>query len=186
MHLSVEQTKTTIYVQNKSPHRVLGNKTPEEMFSGEKPEVSHLRIFGFPMYVHVPREKRSKLEPSGKKRIFVGYSESSKAYGVYIPGFRQIETSRDVTFDEDTTVSGSKQNHLDEVRDEEPEASRVTNTDAEEHVPKDHDMVEPQKPIDSPREVVTYKRRLAWAREIIQNVEKYGALDGSFRESKRP
>ena len=33
MHLSVEQTKTTIYVQNKSPHRVLGNKTPEEMFS---------------------------------------------------------------------------------------------------------------------------------------------------------
>ena len=87
---------------------MLGNKTPEEMFLGEKPEVSHLKIFGCPVYMHGPREKRSKLEPSGKKGIFVGYSESSKAYGVYIPGYRQIETSKDVTFDDDTTLSKSK------------------------------------------------------------------------------
>lgn len=30
------------------------------------------------MYVHVHTEKRSKLDPSGKKGIFVGYSESTK------------------------------------------------------------------------------------------------------------
>jgi hypothetical protein len=30
------------------------------------------------------------------------------------------------------------------------------------------------------------KRILAWDREIIQDSEKYDALDGSFRESKRP
>ena len=108
MHLLEGVARTTVYVQNISPHRVLGNKTPEEMFSGEKPEVSHLRIFGCPVYVHVPREKRSKLEPSGKKGIFVGYNESSKAYRVYILGFRQIKTSRDVTFDEDTTFSRSR------------------------------------------------------------------------------
>ena len=80
------------------------------MFSGEKPEVIHLKIFGCLVYVHVPREKRLKLEPSGKKGIFVGYSESSKAYRVYILGFRQIETSRDVTFDEDTTFNRSRLN----------------------------------------------------------------------------
>ena len=79
MHLWEEATKTTIYVQNISPHRVLGNKTLEEMFIGEKLEVRHLRLFGSPVYVHVPREKRSKLEPPGKKAIFVGYSESLKA-----------------------------------------------------------------------------------------------------------
>jgi hypothetical protein len=93
MHLWIEAARATVYVQNKSPHRVLGNKTPEEMFSGEKPKVIHLRIFGFLVYVHVPREKISKLEPSGKKGIFVGYSESSKAYRVYIPSFTQIETN---------------------------------------------------------------------------------------------
>ena len=58
------------------------------MFSGEKLEVNHLKIFGFPVYIHVPKEKRSKLELSGRKGIFVGYSESSKEYRVYIPGFR--------------------------------------------------------------------------------------------------
>jgi hypothetical protein len=61
----------------------LDNKTPEEVFFGKKPEVSHLRIFGCPIYTHVPKEKRTKLDPSGKKGIFVGYSESSKAYRIY-------------------------------------------------------------------------------------------------------
>ena len=73
------------------------------MFSGEKPEVSHLKIFGFHVYINIPKEKRSKLDPSWKKRLFVGYSEKSKAYRIYIPGYYQIELSRDVTFDEDTT-----------------------------------------------------------------------------------
>ena len=40
-----------------------------------------------------------------KKGILVGYNESSKAYRVYIPGYKQIETSRDVTFNEDASFS---------------------------------------------------------------------------------
>ena len=55
------------------------------------------------MYIHIPKEKRTKLEPSGKKGIFVGYSKSSKAYRIYFPGFKKIDTSTDVTFDEDST-----------------------------------------------------------------------------------
>ena len=78
IHLWEEAARTTVYVQNISPHRVLGDKTPEEMFSGEKLEVSYLRIFGCPVYIHAPKEKRSKLEPSGRKGIFDGYSESRK------------------------------------------------------------------------------------------------------------
>ena len=37
MHLWAEAARMTIYVQNKTPHRVLDNKTLEEAFSGEKP-----------------------------------------------------------------------------------------------------------------------------------------------------
>jgi hypothetical protein len=59
--------------------------TPEEAFLGKKPNVENLRIFGCPVYSHIPKDKRNKLEPSGKKGIFVGYSESSKAYRIYIP-----------------------------------------------------------------------------------------------------
>jgi hypothetical protein len=104
MHLWAKAARPVVYVQNGSRHCILENKTPEEMFKGEKPEVGHLRIFGCRVYVHVPKDKRSKLDPSGKKGIFVGYSETSKAYRVYIPGHRQIETSRDVTFDEEVYV----------------------------------------------------------------------------------
>jgi hypothetical protein len=88
MNLWEEATKTVVYVQNKSPHCALGNKTPEEMFTGEKPKVNHLQIFGCPVYVHILKDKRSKLDSSGKKGVFVGYSETSKAYRVYIPGYR--------------------------------------------------------------------------------------------------
>ena len=67
MHLWDEATRTTIYVQNIISHSALGFKTPEEMFRGKKPEVSHLNIFGCRVFVHVPKEKRTKLVPSGNK-----------------------------------------------------------------------------------------------------------------------
>ena len=74
--------------------------TPDEAFSGKKPNVEHLRIFGCPVYFHIPKDKRNKLEPSGKKGIFVGYNESPKAYRIYIPEQHKIEFSKDVTFNE--------------------------------------------------------------------------------------
>ena len=74
------------------------------MFMGENLEVSHLKIFGFPIYVHIPKEKRTKLDPSGKKGVFVGYCEVSKAFRIYNPGFHHMEISRDVTFDEEATL----------------------------------------------------------------------------------
>ena len=40
-------------------------------------------------------------------------------------------------------------------------------------------MMEPQKPIDSPTEVITYQRNPSWAHE-------YGAPNKTFKESKRP
>jgi hypothetical protein len=31
------------------------------MFTGKKPEVSHLKISGCPVFIHIPKEKRNKL-----------------------------------------------------------------------------------------------------------------------------
>jgi transposase InsO family protein len=64
MYLWAEATKTTIYVQNRLSHSALGFKTPKEMFTGKKPEVSHLKIFGCLVFVHIPKEKRTNLDPS--------------------------------------------------------------------------------------------------------------------------
>ena len=93
MHLWAEVARTIIYVQNRTSHHVLGNQTLEEMFIGEKPKVNHQRIFGCLVYVHVPKDKRKSLGHLGKKGIFFGYNETSKAYLIYIPCYKQIETS---------------------------------------------------------------------------------------------
>ena len=37
-----------------------------------------------------------KLDPLVKKEIFIGYSDTSKAYRVHISGFKKIEISRNV------------------------------------------------------------------------------------------
>ena len=72
MHLWVEADRTAVYAHNCTPHRVLENKTPKEVFFEKKLEFSHLRIFGCPVYIHIPKEKRTKLDPSGRKGIICG------------------------------------------------------------------------------------------------------------------
>ena len=54
------------------------------------------------------------MDPLGKKGIFVGYSDQSKAYRIYIPCFHKIEVSRDVTFDEVAAFNKSRKTHVDE------------------------------------------------------------------------
>jgi len=66
-----------------------------------KPEVSHLRIFGCPAYIHLPEEKRTKMEPSNMKGVFMGYIETSKAYRIFVQALWRIMVSRDVRFEED-------------------------------------------------------------------------------------
>jgi hypothetical protein len=66
-----------------------------------KLEVIHLRIIGYPVYIHVPIEKRTKLEPSCGMDLFVGYNDISKAYKVYIPKQKKTTVSTNVNFEED-------------------------------------------------------------------------------------
>ena len=74
MHLWAEACNTAVYVQNHCPHSVLGMSTPKEAFIGKKPDISHLKIFGSPVYIHVIKDARKKLEPTAEVGIFVGYT----------------------------------------------------------------------------------------------------------------
>jgi hypothetical protein len=155
----------------------LGSKPPKKC-SPERSKVSHLKIFECPVFIHIPKEKRTKLDPSRKKGIFVGYCEVSKAFIIYIPGYHHIEISRDVTFDDDATFKKSRRCQLEEVYKEEPVAPRVAEPVREvtasfdDEIQEDHDMIESQEP---PQMTISHKRKPTCARELIQEVEKYGA-----------
>jgi hypothetical protein len=51
---------TTCYQVNRSPTLVLVEKTPHEVWTGKKPSLKHLKMFGCDAYVHVPKENRNK------------------------------------------------------------------------------------------------------------------------------
>lgn len=76
--LWVEACNTTVYIQNRTPHRALGKKTPKGVFTQKKLEVDHLRIFRSVAYCHIPDETRSKLDQIAEKGNLVGYSETRR------------------------------------------------------------------------------------------------------------
>ena len=48
---------------NRTPKAAVHGMTPEEWFTGKLPNVSHLKMFGYIGYVHVPDELQKKLDP---------------------------------------------------------------------------------------------------------------------------
>jgi hypothetical protein len=66
----------------------LEDKTPVEAFIGVRPKIENLRIFGCLVYIHVPKEKRTKLEPSGRNDMFV----AQKGFDKPLKGFALLGT----------------------------------------------------------------------------------------------
>ena len=65
---------TIVYIMNMTPTAAIHDVTLEEKYTGKKPDVSHLKVFGCIAYVHVPNELHTKLDPKAEKCIFIGYS----------------------------------------------------------------------------------------------------------------
>jgi len=68
-------------ILNRLPTKAVSkDRTPYELFLQKKPLVAHIQIFGCQAYMHVPNEKRSKLDPKLVEGFFVGLSENKKGY----------------------------------------------------------------------------------------------------------
>ena len=115
-----EDYNIAVYVQNRVPHKALGKVTLESVFTGSKPEVSHIRIFGSMVYCHIPDEKRKKLDQTAEKGFLMGYSENAKAYRIYIPKSRKIVVRRDVKFMEERAFRKSREMTIDTQIEEDP------------------------------------------------------------------
>jgi len=108
--LWVEACNTDVYLQNKSPHQILGMSTPD--FLRKKPEVEHFHIFYSSVYYHVNKYAWKKLEPIYELGIFVGYTNTTHNYRVYLPTNRMTLVHRDVKFDEENSMRCSLEREL--------------------------------------------------------------------------
>jgi hypothetical protein len=56
-----EATYAACYLHNRTPRRCNGDwvATPKEMWTGEIPDLSHLRVFGCVAYAQLVREQRN-------------------------------------------------------------------------------------------------------------------------------
>jgi hypothetical protein len=86
---------TATYVLNKCPTKRLDGITPEESWSGNKPSVKHLRMFGSIAYKHVPDQLRKKLDDKLVMMILVGYHPTG-GYKLYDPTNKNVVVNRDV------------------------------------------------------------------------------------------
>jgi len=73
-----EAVKTARYVVNMSPSSALVDTTPNEVWSGKKLSMAHLKVFGCDAFVHVPKEKSSNPDKKAIKCIFIGYKGGIK------------------------------------------------------------------------------------------------------------
>jgi len=114
---------TAVYLRNRSPTKALKDITPYEAWTGEKPNVEHLRTFGCTAYAHVPKDERKKLDSKAKRCILLGYGTETKGYRLYDPEKRRVFYSRDVDFCEEKE---------DEINEEPKVEQEVKEEDEEE------------------------------------------------------
>lgn len=99
-----EAVSTAVFLINRSPTRCLKDITPEEAWSGKKPNLNNLRVFGCKAMAHVPKQKRKKWDSKSVECIFVGYCVNTKGYRMFDPTSKKCWTARDVTFLENKNV----------------------------------------------------------------------------------
>jgi hypothetical protein len=158
--------------------------TPEEDFTGKKPDVSHFKIFGSSVYVHVNKDARKKLEPTAEVGIFVGYTKTPHNYRVYLPNSKMIVMRRDIKFNEGKAMRLSLERDLDLHAEEEllvpkDESQDVDHPHEEVHRVEETTQVEPSIRNGKKRTTEADRLRL----EATQNI---GAPISERRQRQSP
>ena len=75
------------------------NKTPYELLTGNKPNVSYFRVFGCKCHVYIKGYKIAKFESRSFDGILVGYAANSHDYRIFNITTGCVEESMNVQFD---------------------------------------------------------------------------------------
>ncbi|GBM62788.1 Retrovirus-related Pol polyprotein from transposon TNT 1-94 [Araneus ventricosus] len=110
LKLWAEAVNTAVYVLNRTGPTREKEKTPIELWSGSSFNVGYLRVFGTKCFVHVPKQRKQKLDPKSVAGFFVGYCGEKDGYRVWLKEHNNIILSRDVIFENEAPYSVIAQN----------------------------------------------------------------------------
>jgi transposase InsO family protein len=97
-----EAVKTVTFLRNRCPTRSTSvEQSPYEVWTGRKPLLANLKVFGCHAFVTITKEKRSKLDTRAQRCRFLGYLEHEKAYRFEDIESGRVVISRDAKFMED-------------------------------------------------------------------------------------
>ena len=89
-----------VYVRNRTATSTVTGATPYELWTGKKPDLSRIRIWGCTAYVHVQKDKRSAMGSHMEKCAFIGYPAGYKGWKFYNPVTKKVIISERAEFDE--------------------------------------------------------------------------------------
>jgi len=135
-------------------HRLL-KKTPYELLTDNKPNISYFRVFGSKCFILNKKSRLSKFAPKCDEGFLLGYASNSHTYRVFNKTTGCVEESCDVTFDE-SNGSQVEQVNLDDVGDNAPSQAiknmtlgeiKPTESTATQETPSSSIQVEPSTSI---------------------------------------
>ncbi|KAK2429799.1 secreted RxLR effector protein [Trifolium repens] len=154
---------TEAYTLNHVPSKKV-EKTPYEIWSGKKPHLSFMKVWGCEVYVK--RLITTKLEPKSDKCLFVGYPKETRGYYFYNPSEGKVFVARTGVFLEREFISKGISGRSVEL--EEIQEPPIIGQTMEEHEQQPQDVVEEQ-----PAQVEQVQRR---SNRIRHEPERYGYL----------
>jgi hypothetical protein len=106
-----EAVLTASHLINRLPSSTLHGQVPFEVLSTHVsiPSLNTLpaRVFGCVVFVHLPKNQRSKLDARALRCVFVGYGTHQKGYKCYHPPTQKFFVTMDVSFFEDACYFSS-------------------------------------------------------------------------------
>jgi len=114
-----EAMSTSVYILNRVINSRNKEKTPYELWFGKIPSLVNLHRFGESAVVHVHNHQRDKLDPKGRKLIFVGYTENYNTFRFINPSTNELVISCDAVFLNQMYVKNQTETPRNDIEDNE-------------------------------------------------------------------
>ena len=133
-----EAIDTACHIINRVYLHKFFKKTPYELLTDKKPNVSYFKVFGAKCWIRDPHHN-SKFAPKAHEGFMLGYGKDSHTYRVFHSFHHKVVETVDVRFDE---TNGSQREHLPPVTHEIPPEESIKFKATEDVIPTEESAEE--------------------------------------------